>query len=172
MHTNKSNTHADPPLGSRWAEMWVHMWALKLVRFLVYVTKGNICYSDGLVRLVVCYSDCLVRLVVCYSDCLVRLVVCYSDGLVRLVVDGLAKHWCLWHGYIVSYSNTACLGIQGNNFWQLMLCWSLFLLCIGFHLLGSEKGFSDLASALERVLCCDLDLGTSSVLTSCLINNF
>ena len=21
--------------------MWVHMWALKLVRFLVYVTKGN-----------------------------------------------------------------------------------------------------------------------------------
>ena len=42
INTNKSNTHADPLLGSRWAQMWVHMWALKLVRFLVYVTKGNI----------------------------------------------------------------------------------------------------------------------------------
>ena len=38
---NKSNTHADPLLGSRWAQMLVHMWALKLIRFLVYVTKGN-----------------------------------------------------------------------------------------------------------------------------------
>ena len=41
MDTNKSNTHADPPLGSRWAQMWVHMWAQTLVIFLVYVTKGN-----------------------------------------------------------------------------------------------------------------------------------
>ena len=42
MHTNRSNTHADPPLGSRWAQMWVHIWAQILVQFLVYVTKGNI----------------------------------------------------------------------------------------------------------------------------------
>ena len=42
MDTNKSNTHADPPLGSRWTQMWVHMWAQTLVIFLVYVTKGNI----------------------------------------------------------------------------------------------------------------------------------
>ena len=42
MDTNRSNTHADPPLGSRWAQMWVHMWAETLVIFLVYVTKGNI----------------------------------------------------------------------------------------------------------------------------------
>ena len=41
MDTNRSNTHADPPLGSRWAQMWVHMWAQILVQFLVYVTKGN-----------------------------------------------------------------------------------------------------------------------------------
>ena len=41
MDTNKSNTHADPLLGSRWAQMWVHMWARTLVIFLVYVTKGN-----------------------------------------------------------------------------------------------------------------------------------
>ena len=42
MDTNEFNTHADPPLGSRWAQMWVHMWAQTMVRFLVYVTKGNI----------------------------------------------------------------------------------------------------------------------------------
>ena len=41
MDTNKSNTHADPLLGSRCAQMWVHMWAQTLVIFLVYVTKGN-----------------------------------------------------------------------------------------------------------------------------------
>ena len=41
MDTNKSNTHADPLLGSRWAQMWVHMWAQTLVIFLVYVIKGN-----------------------------------------------------------------------------------------------------------------------------------
>ena len=39
---NRSITHADPPLGSRWALMWVHMWAQTLVILLVYVTKGNI----------------------------------------------------------------------------------------------------------------------------------
>ena len=38
---NRSNTHADPLLGSRWAQMWVHMWAQTLVILLVYVTKGN-----------------------------------------------------------------------------------------------------------------------------------
>ena len=42
MDTNESNTHADIPLGSRWAQMWVHMWTQTMVRFLVYVTKGNI----------------------------------------------------------------------------------------------------------------------------------
>ena len=42
MDTNKSNTHADPLLGSRWAQMWVHMWAQTLVILLVYVTKGNL----------------------------------------------------------------------------------------------------------------------------------
>ena len=41
MDTDETNTHADPPLGSRWAQMWVHMWAQVLVVFLVYVTKGN-----------------------------------------------------------------------------------------------------------------------------------
>ena len=38
---NRSNTHADPLLGSRWAQMWVNMWAQTLVILLVYVTKGN-----------------------------------------------------------------------------------------------------------------------------------
>ena len=41
MDTNKSNIHADPPLGSRWAQVWVHMGAQTLLIFLVYVTKGN-----------------------------------------------------------------------------------------------------------------------------------
>ena len=41
MDTNRSNTHTDPLLGSRWAQMWVHMWAQTMLRFLVYVTKGN-----------------------------------------------------------------------------------------------------------------------------------
>ena len=41
MDTNESNTHADPPQGNRWAQMWVHMWAQTLVIFLVYITKGN-----------------------------------------------------------------------------------------------------------------------------------
>ena len=41
MDTNESNTHADPMLGSRWAQMWVHMGAQTLVIILVYVTKGN-----------------------------------------------------------------------------------------------------------------------------------
>ena len=41
MNTNRSNAHADPLLGSRWAQMWVHMWAQVLVIFLVYATKGN-----------------------------------------------------------------------------------------------------------------------------------
>ena len=41
MDTDETNTHADPLLGSRWAQMWVHMWAQVLVIFLVYVTKGN-----------------------------------------------------------------------------------------------------------------------------------
>ena len=27
---NRSNTHADPLLGSRWAQMWVHMWVQAL----------------------------------------------------------------------------------------------------------------------------------------------
>ena len=40
---HRSNTHADPLLGSRWAQMWVHMWAHTLVILLVYVTKDNIC---------------------------------------------------------------------------------------------------------------------------------
>ena len=38
---NRSNTHADPLLGSRWAQMWVDMWVQALVVLLVYVTKGN-----------------------------------------------------------------------------------------------------------------------------------
>ena len=42
MNTDETNTHADPLLGSRWAQMWVHMWTQVLVIFLVYVTKGNI----------------------------------------------------------------------------------------------------------------------------------
>ena len=42
MDINMSNTHADPLLGSRWAQMWVHMQVHTLVIILVYVTKGNI----------------------------------------------------------------------------------------------------------------------------------
>ena len=42
---NRSNTHADPPLGSRWAQMWVHMWVHTLVILLVYVTTGNNCLA-------------------------------------------------------------------------------------------------------------------------------
>ena len=38
---NMSNTHADPPMGSRWAQMWIHMWVHTLVISLVYVTKGK-----------------------------------------------------------------------------------------------------------------------------------
>ena len=45
MDTNESNTHADPLLGSRWAQLWVHIWAQTLVIFLVYVTKGKISSS-------------------------------------------------------------------------------------------------------------------------------
>ena len=41
MDIDETNTHADPLLGSRWAQKWVHMWAQVLVIFLVYVTKGN-----------------------------------------------------------------------------------------------------------------------------------
>ena len=41
MDTNKSNTHADPLLGSRWAQIWIHMWAQTLVILLLYVTTGN-----------------------------------------------------------------------------------------------------------------------------------
>ena len=41
MDIDKTNTHADPPLDSRWAQKWVHMWAQVLVIFLVYVTNGN-----------------------------------------------------------------------------------------------------------------------------------
>ena len=37
----RSNTHADPLLGSRWAQTWVHIWVHTLVILLVYVTKGN-----------------------------------------------------------------------------------------------------------------------------------
>ena len=42
MDIDETNTHADPWLGSRWAQKWVHMQAQVLVIFLVYVTKGNI----------------------------------------------------------------------------------------------------------------------------------
>ena len=45
-----------------------------------------------------------------------------------------------------------------------------FMYC--FSSFGLKKGFSDLASALVRVLHCDLDYCISSVLTSCLIHNF
>ena len=43
MDTNKSNTHADPLLGSRWAQMWVHMWAQTLVIFFGICYQGNTC---------------------------------------------------------------------------------------------------------------------------------
>ena len=33
MVTTKTNTHADPLLGSRWAQMWAYMWAEQLVIF-------------------------------------------------------------------------------------------------------------------------------------------
>ena len=41
MDIDETNTHADPLLGSRWAQKWVNMWAQVLVIFLVCVTKGN-----------------------------------------------------------------------------------------------------------------------------------
>ena len=46
MDIDETNTYADPPLGSRWAQKWVHMWAQVLVIFLVYVTKGNMWATD------------------------------------------------------------------------------------------------------------------------------
>ena len=39
MVTTKSKTHADPPLGSRWAQMWVYMWAQQLVIFWYMLPK-------------------------------------------------------------------------------------------------------------------------------------
>ena len=56
MDTNKSNTHADSLLSSKWAQMLVHMWAQPLVIFLVYVTKGNI---DLAVGVTVCKASML-----------------------------------------------------------------------------------------------------------------
>ena len=39
MVTTKTNTHADPPLGSRWAQMWAYMWAEQLVIFWYMLPK-------------------------------------------------------------------------------------------------------------------------------------
>ena len=39
MATTKTNTHADPPLGSRWAQMWAYMWAEQLVIFWYMLPK-------------------------------------------------------------------------------------------------------------------------------------
>ena len=39
MDTNRSNTQADSLLGSRWAQMWVHMWAETLVSFWYKLPK-------------------------------------------------------------------------------------------------------------------------------------
>ena len=41
MVTTKTNTHADPPLGSRWAQMWAYMWAEQLVIFWYMLPKVN-----------------------------------------------------------------------------------------------------------------------------------
>ena len=42
LNTNRSNTHADPLLDSRWAQIWVYMWVHILVILAVKCTKGNI----------------------------------------------------------------------------------------------------------------------------------
>ena len=39
MVTTKTNTHADPLLGSRWAQMWAYMWAEQLVIFWYMLPK-------------------------------------------------------------------------------------------------------------------------------------
>ena len=39
MVTTKTNTHTDPPLGSRWAQMWAYMWAEQLVIFWYMLPK-------------------------------------------------------------------------------------------------------------------------------------
>ena len=39
MVTTKTNKHADPLLGSRWAQMWAYMWAEQLVIFWYMLPK-------------------------------------------------------------------------------------------------------------------------------------
>ena len=39
MVITKTNTHAGPPLGSRWAQKWAYMWAEQLVRFWYMLPK-------------------------------------------------------------------------------------------------------------------------------------
>ena len=39
MVTTKTNTHADPPLGSKWAQTWAYMWAEQLVIFWYMLPK-------------------------------------------------------------------------------------------------------------------------------------
>ena len=39
MVITKTNTHAGPPLGSRWAQKWAYMWAEQLVRFWSMLPK-------------------------------------------------------------------------------------------------------------------------------------
>ena len=40
INTDRSNTHTDPLLGSRWAQMWVYIWVHVLVIF------DGICWSS------------------------------------------------------------------------------------------------------------------------------
>ena len=42
MVITKTNTHAGPPLGSRWAQKWAYMWAEQLVRFWYMLPKVTI----------------------------------------------------------------------------------------------------------------------------------
>ena len=39
MVITKTNTHAGPPLGSRWAHKWAYMWAEQLVKFWYMLPK-------------------------------------------------------------------------------------------------------------------------------------
>ena len=53
MDTTKTKTHADPPLGSRWAQMWAYMWAEQLVIFWYMLPKVTFTYLDN----VLVYSE-------------------------------------------------------------------------------------------------------------------
>ena len=50
MVITKTNTHAGPPLGSRWAQKWDYIWAEQLVRFWYMLPKVTYTFIVPLVK--------------------------------------------------------------------------------------------------------------------------